>query len=88
MFPGLSTRISNDLKKMVLDKILKGKKDQLDAYKINVEDPPNRRYLVYLGATVLANLSKDKPNSWAWKKEYREAGADAIIRKWQSVSGG
>jgi actin-related protein 2 len=87
MFPGLSTRILNDMKRMVLTNILKGKKDQLDNYKINVEDPPNRRYLVYLGATVLANLSKDKANSWAWRKEYREIGADAIIRRWQSVSG-
>jgi actin-related protein 2 len=88
MFPGLSTRIHNDLKKMVLTNILKGKKEQLDAYKINVEDPPNRRFLAYLGATVLATLSKETTTSWAWGKEYRDAGADAIIKRWQSVSGG
>ena len=87
MFPGLSTRIHNDLKDLVLERILKGNKKQLDDYKINVEDPPNRRFLVYLGGTVLANLSAGKQNSWAWRHEYDEAGADAIIRRWQSVNG-
>ena len=87
MFPGLSTRITNDLRKLVLERILKGNKKQLDTYKINVEDPPNRRFLVYLGACVLANLSKGKSNAWAWKNEYQESGPDAIIKRWQSVSG-
>jgi actin-related protein 2 len=87
MFPGLSTRIYNDLKKLVLTNILKGKTEQVKDYKIGVEDPPGRRFLVYLGSTVLANLSKDKAASWAWKKEYLEAGADAIVKRWQSVSG-
>lgn len=87
MFPGLSTRITNDLRKLVLERILKGNKKQLDQYKINVEDPPNRRFLVYLGACVLANLSKGKSNAWAWKNEYQESGPDAIIKRWQSVSG-
>jgi actin-related protein 2 len=87
MFPGLSTRIYNDLKKLVLTNILKGKTEQVKDYKIGVEDPPGRRFLVYLGSTVLANLSKDKQASWAWKKEYKEAGADAIVKRWQSVSG-
>jgi actin-related protein 2 len=86
MFPGLSTRVLNDLKKLVLKNILKGNEKQLKTYKINVEDPPGRKFLVYLGATVLANLSKDKAGSWAWDHEYKSAGADAIIRRWQSVS--
>jgi actin-related protein 2 len=86
MFPGLSTRIFNDLKDLVLKNILKGKKEQLKDYKINVEDPPGRRFLVYLGATVLANLSAGKSNAWAWKSEYLEAGPDAIIKRWQSIS--
>jgi actin-related protein 2 len=85
MFPGLSTRIYNDLCKLVLTNILGGKKDRLESYKINVEDPPNRRYLVYLGACVLAELSKEK--SWVTRAESQEAGADAVIKRWQSVSG-
>jgi len=86
MFPGLSTRIYNDLRNFILERILKGAKKQLDTYKVSVEDPPNRRFLVYLGGTVLANLSKGKTNQWAQREEYRESGPDAIIRRWQSVS--
>jgi actin-related protein 2 len=71
VFPGLSTRIYNDLKKLVLTNILKGKTEQVKDYKIGVEDPPGRRFLVYLGSTVLANLSKDKQASWAWTRRQR-----------------
>ena len=81
MFPGLSTRLTNDLKDLVLERILKGNKKSLESYKINVEDPPNRRYLVYLGATVLANLTANKSNSWITKKDLEEEGAERIVQR-------
>ena len=87
MLPGLSTRIHNDLKDLFLERILKGNKKRLDDVKIVVEDTPELRFLVYRGGAVLANLSAGKSNSWAWRQEYNEAGADAIIRRWQSVNG-
>jgi actin-related protein 2 len=87
MFPGLSTRIYNDLKKMVGANILKGNKELLDAYKISVEDPPTRRFLVYLGGCVFADLCKDKSSNWATKREYSENGVEAVMRKWESISG-
>lgn len=83
MFPGLSTRIENDIRDLVLKNILKGNEKQLKEYKIKVEDPPNRRYLVYLGATVLANLSKDKANQWISHSEFKEIGADKSAKHWQ-----
>ena len=85
MFPGLSTRLTNDLKDRVLNKVLKGDKKALETYKINVEDPPGRRFLVYLGATVLANLTDGKANSWAHRSEYKEMGVDKLVTRWQSV---
>jgi actin-related protein 2 len=87
MFPGLSTRIHNDLKKFVGINILKGNKERLSAYKISVEDPPQRRYLVFVGGCVFADLCKDKAGQWATRAEYLQNGGDAIIRKWESVSG-
>ena len=83
MYPGFSTRMENELKKLVDANILKGNKKLLKDYKINVEDPPNRRFLVYLGATVLANLSKDKYQSCAQNAEYKELGADKLVKKLQ-----
>lgn len=83
MFPGLSTRIENDIRGLVLKNILKGNEKKLKEYKIKVEDPPNRRYLVYLGATVLANLSKEKSNQWISKAEFKQVGADTAAKHWQ-----
>jgi hypothetical protein len=40
---------------------------------------------VYLGSTVLAELSKHKQASWVWKSEYQEDGAGAIVKRWKSV---
>ncbi|EAX95790.1 Actin family protein [Trichomonas vaginalis G3] len=85
MFPGLSERLQNDLKKSVLTKVLGGNSKSLESYKINVEDPPNRRYLVYLGATILANLTENKSQQWATKQDYNEIGVDRIIAKWGSA---
>jgi actin-related protein 2 len=81
MFPGLSTRLQNDLRDRVLYKVLGGNKKGLDQYKINVEDPPNRRYLVYLGATVLANLTASKSQSWISKKDVDEMGAEQVVAR-------
>jgi actin-related protein 2 len=86
MFPGFSTRLTNDLTDMVTKNILKDNKDKARGYKINVEDPPNRRFLVYQGGTVLANLSKSKIGSWATKHEYQEVGARTIVNRWQSLT--
>ena len=83
MYPGFSTRMENELKKLVDANILKGNKKALKDYKINVEDPPNRRFLVYLGATVLANLSKEKSQSWAQNSDYKEMGAARLVQKFQ-----
>jgi actin-related protein 2 len=85
MFPGLSTRIVNDLKNLVLTNNLKGRKWELKDYKIIVEDPPYRRFLAYTGATVLANLSAGKSQAWANKREYDWDGVDIVIKRWQSI---
>ena len=83
MYPGFSTRVENELKNLVLNNVLKGDKKALKSYKINVEDPPNRRFLVYLGATVLANLSREKTASWAQREAYKEAGPEQLAKMFQ-----
>lgn len=85
MFPGMSTRLTNDIRKLVKDRILGGDEKKLGSYKIHVEDPPNRRFLVYLGATVLANLSQGKSNMWATSQDWKE-DPNTVIKRWQSLA--
>jgi actin-related protein 2 len=85
MYPGFSTRLLNDISHLVLTKILDNDQKRLATYKIGVEDPPNRRFLVYQGATVLANLSKGKANQWAFKHEYSEQGSAALAVRWANL---
>ncbi|OHT05637.1 Actin-related protein 2-A [Tritrichomonas foetus] len=87
MYPGFSTRLENELRRLVLNNVLKGDTKALKSYKISVEDPPNRRFLVYLGATVLANLSKEKTQSWAQRTAYKEAGPEQLARMFQGGGG-
>lgn len=81
MYPGFSTRLENELKNLIHKEILNGNDKALKDYRVSVEDPPNRRFLVYLGATVLANLSKDKSQSWQTQADYRELGAAELVRR-------
>jgi actin-related protein 2 len=83
---GLRTRLVNELKNLVLVNILKGKKERLRDYRISVYAPPGRRFLGYLGGTILADLTLRKSEAWAHKSEYNEDGPDFIANRWQSVS--
>lgn len=60
MFPGFPTRLENDISNMYMSLIRKGNKDAKMNMKINIHDPPRRRYNVFIGGTVLANIFKDK----------------------------
>ena len=71
MLPGISTRIQNDIRK--LHKEMRG--GAASKIRIKVEDPPYRKYLVYLGAVTLARIYKNNPeNSWIYKFNYEEDG--------------
>ncbi|EGW04056.1 Actin-related protein 2 [Cricetulus griseus] len=41
---------------------------------IRIEDPPCRNHMVFLGGAVLADILKDKDNSWMTRQEYQEKG--------------
>jgi len=79
MFPGLPSRLSNDLENMVLNRNNEGEK-----YTIIV-DIPHTRFLSFEGATVLAKLIEQRANSWVHRMEYDDFGVDNIIRRWQSL---
>jgi len=49
MFPGFSTRLDNDMRKLYLEKNKKNKKVNV---KINIIDPPRRKFSVFMGSSV------------------------------------
>lgn len=54
MYPGLPTRLEKDLKDRYLKDVLKGNTERMKKFKIQIEDPPRRKHMVFLGkSTVL-----------------------------------
>jgi actin-related protein 2 len=80
MYPGLPTRLENDIRERYLKDVLRGDKDRLKKFKINIEDPPRRKHMVFLGGSVLADIMQDKPEFWMTKKEYDEEGLRILAK--------
>jgi len=80
MYPGLPSRVENDIRDLYLEKVLKGDKAGLSKFKCRIEDPPRRKHMVFLGGAVLAQIMKDKDHFWMNKSEYDEIGMN-ILRK-------
>eukprot|EP01034_Spumella_vulgaris_P021875 gene21875-27950_t len=78
MYPGLPSRLEKDIKDRYLNEILKGNQDRMKKFKINIEDPPRRKHMVFLGGSVLADIMKDKPEFWITRAEYEEHGLRII----------
>jgi len=80
MYPGLPSRLEKEVKRLYLQKVLKGNTAQLAKFKCRIEDPPRRKHMVFLGGAVLAEIMKDKDHFWMNKYEYEEQGEN-ILKK-------
>jgi len=85
MYPGLPTRCEKDLKDRYLKEVLRGDKKRLHKFRLGIEDPPRRKNMVFLGASVLGDIMKDRSDFWLDKEEYEEIGADAAVEKLNSL---
>ena len=74
MLPGFSTRVLNDIKKLH-EEMRKGASTNI---KFRVEDPPYRRYLVYIGATTLARMLNEQYEQWVYKFNWEEEGPRVV----------
>jgi len=81
MYPGLPSRLEKDLRELYLQKVLKGDSSRLNRLKLRIEDPPRRKHMVFLGASVLGDLMRDRPEFWISKEEYEEKGVHACLEK-------
>ena len=75
MYPGLPTRLEKDIKARYLKDILKGDKSRLNRLKLRIEDPPRRRNMVFLGASVLGDIMKDRDDFWITQEQWAEMGS-------------
>ncbi|KAH9300606.1 hypothetical protein KI387_012189 [Taxus chinensis] len=70
MFPGLPDRLAKELVALTAP----------SAVKIKVVAPPERKYSVWIGGSILASLSTFH-QMWINKEEYQEAGSSVVHRK-------
>jgi len=82
MFPGMSSRLEKDLRALYLQNVLGGDTSRASKFKVHVEDPPDRRHMVFLGASIMADLHEQQanPRYWITREEYQETGASAVQR--------
>ncbi|KEG08963.1 actin-related protein 2 [Trypanosoma grayi] len=78
MFPGLPSRIERDMRELFLEKALKGDRTRLGNFKLQVEDPPRRKHMVFLGGATLAALTMTQQEMWLTRAEWEEGGASAV----------
>lgn len=85
MYPGLPSRLEHDIKARYLKDVLKGAKDRLKKFKLNVEDPPRRKHMVFLGASTLGDIMAGRPEFWMSKQQYEEEGAARLIERFSTT---
>lgn len=73
MFPGLPTRLEQDLRALYLDRILKGDSNRMKM-KIRIEDPPKRKHMVFQGGAVMADLMNGNDAFWISRAQWAEEG--------------
>jgi len=78
MYPGMSSRLTKDITDLYLAKVLKGDPTNLSKFKLKIEDPPNRKHLVFLGGAYLAMVMKDRAEFWITREEYEEKGIKCL----------
>ena len=57
-----------------------GKTETFGKFKVRIEDPPRRKHMVFLGGAVLADIIKDKDETWILKKDYEEKGLACLAK--------
>lgn len=69
MFPGMAERMNKELSALVPNTM-----------KIKIVAPPERKYSVWIGGSILASLSSFQ-SMWITKEEYDECGPSIVHRK-------
>ncbi|KAH8911636.1 actin-like protein [Coniochaeta sp. PMI_546] len=76
MYPGLPSRLEKELKQLWLTRVLGGNPERLSKFKVRIEDPPQRKHMVYHGGAVLAEIIANNEPMWITKREWDAAKDD------------
>ena len=87
MFAGYASRILKEIRNTYIEKSLKNKENKKIKINININDSPRRKFSVFIGATVLANIFNDSQGEeyWITKQDWDECGPNIIFKKCQNV---
>lgn len=81
MYPGLPSRLEREIKQLYLQNVLKGDTERFAKFKMCIEAPPQRKHMVFIGGSVLANIMKiDQRTTWLTRAEYEEKGLKVLER--------
>ncbi|TNN17931.1 Actin-related protein isoform 1 [Schistosoma japonicum] len=81
MYPGLPSRLEREIKQLYLQNVLKGDTERFAKFKMCIEAPPQRKHMVFIGGSVLANIMKnDRRTTWLTRAEYEEKGLKVLER--------
>ncbi|VDP43271.1 unnamed protein product [Schistosoma curassoni] len=81
MYPGLPSRLEREIKQLYLQNVLKGDTERFAKFKMCIEAPPQRKHMVFIGGSVLANIMKnDRRTTWLTRAEYEEKGLKILER--------
>jgi len=80
MFPGFPTRLENEIHALYKKVIRKGDANTELLFDIEVVDPPRRKYNVFIGGGVFANIMDKSEGWWITKAQWQESGPQ-ILRK-------
>jgi actin-related protein 2 len=81
MYPGLPSRIEHDVRELYKKLVVKGDEKLARKLKLNIEDPPRRRHMVFTGGAVLADLIRNQDSMWVTRAEYQEHGINILAQK-------
>ena len=87
MFPGYASRIDIELRNLYKENNLKLAKEKTIKIPINIIDSPRRKYSVFIGATILANLSNNEQaiDYWISREDWQEAGPNIVLKKCKNI---
>jgi actin-related protein 2 len=73
MYPGLPSRLEKEIRELY-GKLVNHNAQSMKKFKLRIETPPRRKHMVFLGASVLADIMKDREDFWISKAEWAEQG--------------
>lgn len=79
MYPGMTSRLEKDIRSLYLQKVAGNDPTRAAKLKLAIEDPPQRKHMVFLGGSFFADLTKDShPAVWISRQEWQESGKAAL----------